>query len=91
MDRAIHGIVQGRVQGVFYRASLQKQAQALGLAGWVRNLRNGDVEFHAEGNSNAVDRLITWASAGPPRAKVVNLEIRETDSIPNLHGFEVRY
>ena len=56
-DSAVHIVVCGQVQGVFFRASAQAQALELGLTGWVRNLSNGTVEVHAEepqGDSKAV-------------------------------------
>ena len=69
-QRRIHVIVSGKVQGVYYRASTQEQAQALGLTGWVRNLANGDVEFEAQGRHEQLDSLLQWARRGPTRAQV---------------------
>lgn len=71
--RRIHVIVKGRVQGVYYRASAQEQAQAIGLTGWVRNLDDGNVELEAQGTQEQLDSLLLWAQRGPSRAEVENL------------------
>ena len=59
---AIHGIASGRVQGVFYRASLQREAQKRGLTGWVRNRADGTVEFVVQGDAGAVESIVEWAN-----------------------------
>lgn len=86
---AKHLIIKGRVQGVFYRGWTVKAAQALGLAGWVRNLANGDVEVLVQGNSTDVARLIDLAWEGPATARVDNITVK-TGEIGDLSGFEQR-
>jgi len=71
-----HLYVSGRVQGVCYRAYCQEQAAALGVAGWVRNLRDGRVEAAFEGPHGIVDQAIAWCRKGPPAARVVDVEVR---------------
>ncbi|MGO4551666.1 acylphosphatase [Lysobacter sp. 2RAF19] len=66
--------VEGRVQGVFFRASAREQAQALGLRGYARNLHDGRVEVLAVGDVQAVERLEQWLKHGPPAAHVERLE-----------------
>jgi acylphosphatase len=66
--------VEGRVQGVFFRASAREQAQALGLRGYARNLHDGRVEVLAVGDVQAVERLEQWLKHGPPSAHVERLE-----------------
>ena len=56
-----------------------KQAEALGLQGWVRNRHDGSVEALASGALEAVERLIAWAHVGPPAARVSRVEITELD------------
>jgi len=68
-------LVTGRVQGVFYRASLQCEARRLRVAGWVRNRRDGAVEAEAEGAPDAVRELVAWARLGPPGAAVRDVTV----------------
>jgi acylphosphatase len=63
-------IVSGRVQGVGFRAYVVEAARGLGLAGWVRNLRDGRVEVLAEGNDAALAALRDACARGPLLARV---------------------
>jgi acylphosphatase len=65
-----HLRITGRVQGVGYRWSLCAKAEALGLAGWVRNRQDGSVEAVISGTTEAVEALTHWAHRGPPAAQV---------------------
>ena len=62
--------IRGRVQGVGYRWSLCAEAGRLGLAGWVRNRRDGSVEALVSGPVEAVEALLLWAHRGPSMARV---------------------
>lgn len=76
--------IRGRVQGVYYRASMAREAQQLGLTGWVMNCDDGSVAAVAEGPRRAIESLISWGSRGPAGARVEHVEVFwET---PN-HGF----
>jgi acylphosphatase len=66
--------VIGRVQGVAFRASTVDEAERLGLAGFVRNLRDGSVEVEAEGERKLVESLMHWCRRGPPAARVDSVE-----------------
>lgn len=68
-------LVEGRVQGVWYRASAEREAVRLRLAGVARNLRDGRVEMFVEGAPAAVEAFIAWARIGPPRAQVSGVEV----------------
>lgn len=70
------GIVRGRVQGVFFRANMQREARRLGLTGWVRNLPDGSVEFCAEGEEQELKELLSWAQRGPSAARVDRVDTR---------------
>lgn len=68
-------LISGQVQGVFYRSSAQRQASALDLCGWVRNLTDGRVELLACGELHQHDELEKWLKIGPEYAKVTNIEV----------------
>ena len=92
MMKKIKAIVSGKVQGVSFRMYTRAQARQLGVLGYVRNLRNGNVEIVATGETEAVDTLMDWAKSGSPSAVVKNLEIVViTDNIEEFEGFEIRY
>ncbi len=69
-------VVSGEVQGVFFRASVLEQAQALNLTGWVKNLPDGGVEILAEGSRLALQDLVEWSKHGPPAAQVEHASAR---------------
>ena len=97
MSRDPHGsqhqrvrlLISGRVQGVWFRASTKEQADRLGVSGWVRNLRSGDVEVLAEGDSAAIDGLIAWCRCGPSGASVDAVQIERRAFLGNLRGFAI--
>ncbi|GAB4089147.1 acylphosphatase [Hydrogenophaga soli] len=70
-----HLWVQGRVQGVYYRASTVQVARELGLTGWVRNRHDGRVEAVVCGPAQAVHRLVHWAHQGPIAARVDAVQV----------------
>jgi len=69
-------VVSGRVQGVFFRATAQQEALALGLTGEISNLPDGAVEAVAEGERRAVDDFVAWCKRGPPSARVEDVRVR---------------
>ena len=81
--------IAGRVQGVFFRAWAAEQAEALGVAGWVRNCRDGSVEALLQGEAGAVEALIEALHRGPPSARVERVEVEDASAEP-VSGFEVR-
>lgn len=66
----LHLQVSGRVQGVGFRWYVRQRAHALDVAGWVRNLENGDVEVAASGPESALSALLAVVKEGPPGAAV---------------------
>lgn len=82
-------VVRGTVQGVFFRASCQREAAARGVAGWVSNRPDGAVEAVFEGGDAAVEALVAWCRQGPPHAVVAGVDV--SDEVPEgLSGFGVR-
>lgn len=75
--RRVHIRIEGRVQGVGFRAAAQAEAERLGLSGFVRNLPDGSVEAEVEGLAVDVDAFLTWARTGPPLATVRRIEVTE--------------
>lgn len=74
--KQVHLHVRGRVQGVFFRASTQREARRLGLTGWVKNRPDSSVEILAEGEEDALKELISWANHGPTAARVDRVDVR---------------
>lgn len=70
----LHLIIHGRVQGVFFRDSMRREAQRLGVTGWVRNRADGAVEAVVQGEPSAVESIVLWAHRGPPSAQVDKVE-----------------
>jgi len=84
-----HYIITGRVQGVFYRASTQRQARALGLTGWVRNCSDGRVEVLACGGERQLSIFYNWLEIGPELSKVTNIKVSEQKLSAAPISFEV--
>ena len=83
-------VVKGKVQGVFYRASTQREAKLLGIVGEVRNLSNGDVEIKAYGTKESIDKLVLWCNSGPQLSKVDKVHIYEI-AFEDLKEFKISY
>jgi acylphosphatase len=81
-------VVRGRVQGVFFRESTRRRAEAAGVAGWVRNRPDGTVEAWFEGPLYGVSRLVEFVRSGPRGASVSSVEVVE-ESPSGLVGFRV--
>lgn len=85
--KRIHLVVRGRVQGVYFRASAQREARQLGLTGWVKNRNDGAVELVAEGEEDQVKDFLAWSQTGPSTARVDKVETRwrsYTGEYPNF-------
>lgn len=87
--RARHLLISGRVQGVGFRWWMVRQAQGLGLDGWVRNRRDGTVEALVAGEAAAVEALVSKCRSGPPAARVDDLVAGDVDA-PDVRGFTHR-
>lgn len=75
----LHLVIHGRVQGVFFRDSMRREAQSLQVAGWVRNCSDGTVEAAVQGDPDAVDAMLRWARRGPQRAQVERVDVAPAD------------
>jgi acylphosphatase len=82
-------VVQGIVQGVFFRESTRRLARQLGVSGWARNRPDGTVEAVFEGPINGVERMLEFVRTGPPQAHVAQVEAFEEEP-EGLSGFEIR-
>jgi acylphosphatase len=82
-------IAHGQVQGVFFRATLEQKAAALGVAGWARNRTDGSLEACFEGSERGVEELVAWCAEGPDKARVTRLDVIEEEP-QGIAGFRVR-
>ena len=89
-EKRIRVTVRGRVQGVGFRAACQREAQAAGVRGWVRNAWDGSVEALFEGPDEAVDRMVRWCYDGPRMAQVDSVEMAEPAESAGSSDFRVR-
>lgn len=88
-DRAVHILISGKVQGVWYRAWLAgKAGDCMGAKGWVRNLSDGRVEAHIEGPSDVVKTMINLCHQGSPLSIVDKVAVEDVD-LQGFDGFSV--
>jgi acylphosphatase len=72
-------VIKGKVQGVWYRASAQEQAEKLGLRGFVKNLADGSVYAEVEGEQDSVESFVVWANKGPENALVGEVIVKQQE------------
>ena len=84
-------LIQGRVQGVGYRAFAYTEAVKRQLAGRVQNLDDGRVEVEVQGPEDEVDAYIQILNRGPKLAKVDQVEVNRLPSLTKNHGFVIDY
>ena len=88
---SLHALVSGRVQGVFYRMFVMREASGLGLCGCVRNLRDGRVEVAAEGERQKLEQLVRRLSTGPPNAQVSDIATEWAEYRREYDSFQIEY
>ena len=88
--KRIHVVISGRVQGVSFRAATRKEAIALNLTGWVKNLRDGRVEAILEGEESQVEVMRRWCEHGPPLARVIGVDLHDEDYTGEFGEFNIR-
>ncbi len=84
-------VIRGRVQGVGFRYAAVEAAEREGVAGWVRNLRDGGVEALVQGDEAAVERMIAWCRHGPRGARVSDVESHDATVSDGFAGFTIRH
>ena len=72
-------LIDGRVQGVFFRNTCARRARSAGVAGWVRNRADGRVEAWFEGDAQAVENMVNWCREGPPGAEVTGVDVEAVE------------
>ncbi len=87
----LHVVIDGIVQGVFFRASTREEARALDLTGWVRNCFDGNVEAVFEGERDKIDQMLKWCKTGPPGAKVINIKSNWEMPTGEFDTFSIKY
>lgn len=83
----VHIIVNGLVQGVYFRAFTKETADRLGLSGWVRNLPNGSVEAIAEGEEQILKDFVSDLKKGSLKARVDEVQIEHSDAKKEFPDF----
>jgi len=84
-------VIEGIVQGVFFRASTIEESSKLNLTGWVKNRADGSVEAVFEGDVDKIERVIEWCKKGPPGAVVRNIETIWEQSTGDYDSFTIKY
>ncbi|MBK9261157.1 MAG: acylphosphatase [Polyangiaceae bacterium] len=88
-QKQVHLLVRGRVQGVYFRASTEREARRLGLVGWVKNCPDGSVEIAAEGSEEALKDLVAWAHRGPSAARVEHVGVEWRGFVGDFVDFRI--
>ena len=81
--------ITGKVQGVGFRYFVLKQAQELGILGWVSNKPNGDVEAFAQGEKADLERFIAKVKQGPSFSRVEDVSLNWVKEAEQYFGFEI--
>ncbi|MFA6510020.1 MAG: acylphosphatase [Candidatus Peribacteraceae bacterium] len=82
-------VIVGKVQGVFFRTYAKQVADRLGLKGWVKNMGDGSVSVHAEGETDTLKEFEEWCRRGPPSAKVEDVRCDAAEE-EGYKGFYIR-
>jgi acylphosphatase len=89
--KRIQAVVCGRVQGVSFRYYTQREAQRLGVTGWVRNQPDGSVMTVAEAADETLDTFIQFLHQGPPSARVTQVDLEWFPATGEFSEFTTRY
>ena len=91
MQKRINITVFGKVQGVFFRASVCQKAKEFNIAGCVKNQPDNSVKIIAEGKKDNLEKLIKWCYNGPKNAIIKKVEIEWKEALNEFQDFEIRY
>ncbi|MDO8264834.1 MAG: acylphosphatase [Candidatus Parcubacteria bacterium] len=86
----LHIIIQGKVQGVFFRNTAKKIAEEMGMTGWVRNLPDGRLEAVLEGEKEKLKKMAEWTKKGPVLARVEKIEMIWEDYKGEFKDFKIK-
>ncbi len=89
MKKAARFLVQGTVQGIFFRQFVKEHADNLKLRGFVRNLESGEVEVVVEGESESIGRLVVFLKKGPEHAQIRNVKSEERKWSGDFSEFKI--
>ena len=90
MKVRVHVLAKGRVQGVFFRVNTREEAKKRSIVGWIRNLSDGSVEAIFEGEKGKVRALIDFCRVGPPRARVITVNVTWEEVTGFYDSFRIR-
>jgi acylphosphatase len=88
--RTLHLLIQGHVQGVGFRFSMQRAAELRHVVGWVRNRSDGSVEAVVQGSPDAVTSIVDWSHHGPRGARVEAVDVQSLETADWFTWFEIR-
>jgi len=91
MKSRAHIFVSGRVQGVFFRAHVQRWASSMNCKGWIKNLYDGRVESLVEGEKEKIVQLIEKMKEGPPLVRVENIEVNWQKYKGEFYDFRISW
>ena len=91
MKKRVHVFYSGRVQGVGFRMTAEETAQAFGVVGWVKNLRDGRVEMVAEAEEPILNRFLNAIHSGPMKNFIQQVDVSWSNAVGTFEEFEIRY
>ncbi len=89
--KRIRALVKGKVQGVFYREFTRREAETLGVSGFVRNMKDGSVEIVAEGEEKKLKEFERKFRKGPLMAFITDVDVKEEPATGEFDGFDLRF
>ncbi|MBX2887837.1 MAG: acylphosphatase [Ferruginibacter sp.] len=85
----LHFLIEGKVQGVFFRVSAKRKADDLGITGWIKNTPNGHVEALATGEEVALKAFEQWCRRGPEKAQVTQVTVTPRENNSSFTSFSI--